>query len=336
MIGLVFGADHKPHVEELPEPTPEPDEVLLQVHFCGICGSDLHAAPPDFQVGITMGHEFAGEVVAVGRAVQGWSVGDRACVNPNGDWCGRCWACQHGMHNMCPHIWPTVIGLARNGGMAPLTAVRAHLLHRLPEEVSTKHGAWVEPLAVALRTVRRSGLAVGDPAIVFGAGPIGLLVTTLLRGAGATEITCVEPNKARASAAIAAGADHVLDPSQTPVEQHFADPIAAPGHAFECTGVADVLRTAVKVLRPRGRLTVTGFARKAPFFDAADLLFKEIDIRGSFIYDDEFPAAIDLLARRKIDVDALTTGVLDVSQGPQAFEQMLTSADTIKMLLSSR
>jgi 2-desacetyl-2-hydroxyethyl bacteriochlorophyllide A dehydrogenase len=334
MIGVVFGGDHRPQVQELPEPTPGPDEVLLHVHFCGICGSDLHAAPPDFQVGVTMGHEFAGEVVAVGRDVRGWRVGDRACVNPNGDWCGRCWACRHGLHNMCPHIWPTVVGLARNGGMAPLAAVRDRLLHRLPDEVSTRHGAWVEPLAVALRTVRRSELAVGDPAIVFGAGPIGLLVTTLLRAAGATEITCVEPNKARAVAALAAGADHVVDPSETPVEEHFPDPVNAPAHAFECTGVAEVLRSAVKVLRPHGRVTVTGFARRSPLFDAADLLFKEIEIRGSFIYDDEFPAAIELLARGGVDVDSLTSAVVDVGDGPAAFNRMLTSADTIKVLLA--
>jgi threonine dehydrogenase-like Zn-dependent dehydrogenase len=149
------------------------------------------------------------------------------------------------------------------------------------------------------------------------------------------EITAVEPNQARAVAAIAAGADRVLDPTASPVEEQFSDPLTAPGYAFECTGVAEVMRTAVKILRPHGRVTLTGFARKPPSFDAADLLFKEIEIRGSFIYDDEFPAAIDLLARGKIDVDPLTSGVFDVSQGPQAFDQMLTSTSTIKLLLTS-
>jgi 2-desacetyl-2-hydroxyethyl bacteriochlorophyllide A dehydrogenase len=336
MQAVVFGPDRKPHVQEVSEPVPAADEVLLRVGYCGICGSDLHASTPDFRVGVTMGHEFAGEIVEVGADVEGWRTGDRACVNPNGDWCGACDFCRQGLYNMCPSIWDTVVGLVRNGGMAPLAAVKARTLHRLPDAVTPKQAAWVEPLAVALRTVRRSGLTVGNPALVFGAGPIGLLVIKLLRAAGASTITAVEPNDARAKAALGAGADHVIDPTRGPVEEYFPDPLSAPAHAFECTGVANVVRTALQVLRPHGRLTITGFAREDPSFRSSDLLFKEVEIRGSFIYIDEFPAAIDLLARGAVDVEPLTTEVMDFGSGPEAFAKMLPSSSTIKILLSPR
>jgi threonine dehydrogenase-like Zn-dependent dehydrogenase len=218
--------------------------------------------------------------------------------------------------------------------MAPYATVRARTLHRLPESVSLRQGAWVEPLAVALRTVRRSGIALGDDAIVFGAGPIGLLVTKLLRATGVSHITAVEPTATRAEAARAAGADIVLDPTTTSLEEAFPDPFRAPGFAFECTGVASVVKSAVRSLRPHGRLMVTGLAREDPSFSAADLLFKEIEITGSFIYTDEFPAAIDLLARRVVDVEPLISDVLDFGEGLQAFDQMLHSSSTIKVLLS--
>jgi threonine dehydrogenase-like Zn-dependent dehydrogenase len=283
-----------------------------------------------------MGHEFAGEVSAVGSAVEHWRIGDRACVNPNGDWCGVCGFCRAGMSNMCPFIWDKVIGLARNGGMAPYAAVRARTLHRLPNAVSLRQGAWVEPLAVALRTVRRSGIGLGDDAIVFGAGPIGLLVIKLLCATGVSHITAVEPTAARAEAARAAGAHIVIDPTATSLEEAFPDPLQAPRFAFECTGVASVVKSAVHVLRPHGRLMVTGLARQDPSFSAADLIFKEVEIRGSFIYTDEFPTAIDLLAQGAVDVEPLISNVLDFGEGLQAFDQMLTSSDTIKVLLSDR
>jgi 2-desacetyl-2-hydroxyethyl bacteriochlorophyllide A dehydrogenase len=324
MKAVVF--DGSEQLRDVPVPEVCPGEVLLQVRCCGICGSDLHAAQPDFRVGVTMGHELAGEVVAVGRNVTGWQAGDRACVNPNGDWCGECGWCRSGAHNMCPAIWDTVIGLARDGGMAAYAAVPARSLHRLPAGVSMRQGAWVEPLAVALRAVRRSGIGLGDPAVVFGAGPIGLLVVALLRAAGAGHITVVEPSPLRARLAHEMGAGDVLAPGG---EAAIA---IAPSHAFECTGVAAVTETALRVLRPRGRLTVTGFARRQPAYRSEDLLFKELEIRGSFIYVEEFAMAIDLLDRGAVDVEALTTDVRPIESALDAFHEM-RQADAVKILL---
>ena len=321
-------------VDDRPEPTPARDEVLLQVAYCGICGSDLHAATPDFHPGCVMGHEFSATVLDTGADVAGFRAGDHVVVNPNGDVCGECPACRTGAVNTCVRIPETGIGLARNGGLAPLAAVRARAVHRLPESVDLLTGAWTEPLAVALRTVRRSGFSVGQEAVVFGGGPIGLLVTGILSAAGASRIWVVEPNLTRREAALHQGATDVVDPATTPVVEVFADQATAPRFAFECAGVAGLVDQALKVLRPSGTLTVTGYSRRPPSYDAADLLFKEITIRGSFIYTTEFTEAIGLLATGRIDVAALTSGIVPVAGAAEAFHAMRTSPDAIKYLVS--
>ncbi|MFJ4172092.1 alcohol dehydrogenase catalytic domain-containing protein [Paenarthrobacter sp. NPDC089714] len=332
MKAIVFEADGEQFID-VAEPELQPGQLMLDVAFCGICGSDLHAGEPDFHPGTVMGHEFSGVVSGIGPGVKGWSVGDRVCVNPNGGWCGTCTFCTAGEVTMCASIWDNVVGLAQNGGLASRVAVPARMVHRLPDSVSLEMGAWVEPLAVALRTVRRSEASLGDTAVVFGAGPIGLLVTMLLRAAGLSQVTVVETSPERRAKALEVGATEVLDPIQTNPVDYFADPVTAPAFAFECTGVAQVTATAVGVLRPHGRLTVTGFARNPPTYQAADLLFKEIDIRGSFIYVEEFAMAIDLLARGVVDVAPLISGIVDLSGAAEAFTNMRSSPSAVKYLI---
>lgn len=321
-------------VGDVPDPTPVTGGVVVKVDFCGICGSDLHAHQQGFETGVVLGHEFAGEIIEIGSGVTDYRVGDRVCVNPNGDWCGRCTFCRAGEHNLCTDLPRTAIGVARHGGMAPYAAVPARTLHRLPDNVTTEQGAWVEPLATALRGVRRSGVAMGDSAIVFGGGPIGLLVITLLRAMGASRITAFEPSPARAAKAAEVGADLVVDPLTSAPETVFADLANAPQHAFECSGAPSAVESALRVLRPRGVLTVTGLARKPPSYQASDLLLKELTIRGSYIYDGEFTQAIDLLDRGVFDVAPLTSGVRGIEGGPDAFADMRSAADLVKVLLS--
>jgi 2-desacetyl-2-hydroxyethyl bacteriochlorophyllide A dehydrogenase len=320
---------------EVPEPVPDVGDVVLKMDFCGICGSDLHAAAGDFVPGIVMGHEFAGQIIEVGPGVSGWNVGERVCVNPNGNVCGTCGPCRSGASNLCLSVRDTSIGLARHGGLAPRVAVPAITLHRLPEEVSTRQGAWVEPLAVALRTVRRSEFRSGEDAIVFGAGPIGLLVTAILRSEGARSITVVAKSEARRSMASHQGADRILDSAELegPDTDYFGDPAKAPSFAYDCTGADTVTRTALRLLAPQGRLTVTGYSRKPPSYDAKDLLFKELDIRSSFIYRDEFPAAIRMLATHKVDVDSMVTGTVPVEDARVAFDSLRASGSAIKYLI---
>jgi len=336
MQAVLLGADGKEFVGELPDPRPAADEVVLRVEYCGICGSDLHAQHQGFNIGVALGHEFAGKIVELGSGVAGFRVGDRVTVNPNGDWCGRCGFCKAGQYNLCTELFRTAVGVARHGGMAPFVAVPTKVLHRLPDGVTTRQGAWAEPLATALRGVRKSGLGMGDPAIVFGGGPIGLLVITLLRAMGAGTITAFEPSPLRAAKAAVVGADVVIDPLNVDVAEVFPDIASAPSHAFECSGVAAATDMALRVLRPRGVLTVTGVAAKAPFYQAPDLVFKELTIQGSFIYEGEFAMAIELLDRGVVDVEPLTSDVRSIGAGPQAFDEMRAAAGLVKVLLRAQ
>jgi threonine dehydrogenase-like Zn-dependent dehydrogenase len=233
---------------------------------------------------------------------------------------------------MCNGIWATAVGLARNGGLAPYAAVRACTLHKLPDSVDLLSAAWVEPLGVALRTVRRSGIEPGADAVVIGGGPVGLLVTTILGSMGMGTLTVVEPNPKRSEIALQQGANEAIDPFAVELTEHFA--ARAPQFVYECSGVAVSVSNGAAILAPHGTLCLTGFSRKPPFFNSGDVLWKELRILGSFIYVQEFADAISLLAKGGINVKPLVTGVLPVAEAPKAFEAMRTSPDTVKYLMS--
>lgn len=334
MEAVVFNGTNE-EVTTVPEPVLGPGEVLVDVAYCGICGSDLHAASGDFHDGTVMGHEFSGTVAEVADDVADWAVGDRIVVNPNGAWCGACDQCVRGAFNMCPHVWEGAVGLAQNGGLAAHTVVAARMLRRIPDTLDLRRAALTEPLAVSLRTVRRSEIAIGDTAVVFGGGPIGLLVTALLRAAGASRITVVEPSAGRRAVAMTMGATATIDPTVTDPTTAFIDG-ERPLFGYDCTGVQSIPGVALRTIAPHGRLTITGFSRKPPTFDAAELLFSERDIRGSFIYVEEFEQAIDLLASGVVDVDPLISDVVEIEDADRAFDAMRHSPDAFKYLITSR
>lgn len=332
MKAIVFDGKGE-RLQEVSAPEVGPGELLLDVAYCGICGTDLHANEPTFTSGIVMGHEFSGTIAAVGSGVEGWAVGERVCVNPNGAWCGTCPRCLAGATNLCETLRKTSVGLAWHGGLAPQVSLPTRVVHRLPDSVTLEQGAWVEPTAVALRAVHRSGARLGDRVVVFGAGPIGLLVLQLLRLAGVVEVTVVEPSAQRRARAEKFGAAQVVDPTETDVAEILHGD-AAPEVAFECTGVAEVSRTAVAVLKARGRLLITGFSHRPPSFEAVDLLLKEIDISSTFLYVEEFKQAIELMAQGVIDVESLTSGIVDLNEGVTAFTAMRdSSSDAVKYLI---
>lgn len=335
MKAVVLSAVRTPEMVELTDPRPEPGQVVVALDHCGICGSDLHAATSDLYLeGVPMGHEFSGRVVETGADATGWRVGNRVVVNPNGAVCGDCAACRRGQRNLCPAILQNSVGARTPGGLAEYTAVDIHTLHGIPDGMSGADAAWTEPVAVALRVVRRSGVRAGDDAIVFGAGPIGLLVTSSLRSVGAASITVVEPDMTRRTIAAGLGADRVIDPTSEDLGLVFPDAAQAPAFAFDCVGTPQITASALRVIRPLGRLTVVGVARPNLELVTTDLVFKEVDIRGSFIYIDEFSQALVLLAKGVIHVDVLTSDIRPLSSALSAFDDMRSGNGVVKILLS--
>ena len=325
-------------LQDRPEPEAKPGEVLFKSEHCGICGTDLHATllKDLFVPNIIMGHEFAGTVVDIGKGVEGWNVGDKAAINPNGNICGECEQCRQGYPNLCfTGVRVRAIGVQRDGGMANLVSLPMQILNKLPDPVSTLQGAWVEPLATVVRGVRVSGVTVGSSTLIIGAGPIGLLAVQTLKNTGVGNIIVVEPSAFRREKAKTLGADIVLDPLKENITEIIGSEIKSPEYIFECSGHPSAVNTAVQLINARGVITVIGVSPELLKVDAGQLIFKEAIIRGSIIYVDEFEIAIRLLEQGLIDVEALTTEVIELKNFQYGFNRLSKAGDAIKILIKT-
>ena len=325
-------------VGQRPVPAPRPDQVLVEVDLCGICGSDLHAPdlPQVYRSGFVLGHEMSGRVVQTGAKISGWSLGDRVALNPNGNVCGACEFCRTGRPNFCHQAtMETALGLQADGGLEPLVAVSPKTLRRLPEGTGRLEAAWVEPTATALRALRRAGDIAGATVLVTGGGPIGQLACRLAAHSHAGRIILIEPAEERRAFAAASGADVILAPDEASARLASADRSSLGADvALECSGSASATAVALDALRPGGVLVVVG-AGNGSGLDPATILLKEITVRGSFTYADEFDDAITLLADGGIEVADLTTDVVPLSAALSAFES-LRAARTMKVLVDPR
>lgn len=335
MRAVILNDQRRHELVTVADPAPGPTEVLVRPHFCGICGSDLHAPELDlFRSGIVSGHEFAGEVVAVGREVTGFAVGQAVTANPNGKVCHACRYCREGRYNLCRvATWENPLGVARNGGMAELVALDAAYVHALPEGLDTRRGAWTEPLAVALRAVRTTPVRIGDSAAVIGGGPVGQLVVQLLRLAGVSRVVLVEPSPFRRQMATQLGADEVLTPQELDAAR-ASGAFREVDHVLECSGFVGAVQTALTMVAAGGTIRLVGMSPTPPSFDAVDLVSREVQLLGGFIYVEEFAQAIDLLAAGRIDVDLLTTHLTPLADFAQAFAALRQPEEAMKVLIS--
>ena len=254
-------------LEEIPVPEISDDEVLVEVKYCGICGTDLHAfqAPGFLPVGTFLGHEFSGVLAKVGNKVEGWKPGDRVVVVPAYS-CGECYACKHGFPEICERTMES-IGCFTDEGMpggftkfvrVPIPQRR---LYSLPEEVSFEEGALVEPLATSLHAVRISAFSPGDQAMVLGAGAIGLGVISFLKNAGAGLIIATEVNAKRAELANKLGADHVFNPQKVSNLQEEVLRITnglGVNQVFDCSGVPRLFKMQSLFSDPEAKLCLLG------------------------------------------------------------------------------
>ena len=331
MKSVVFDVDRTVRLAERPEPRPSDTDVLLRPAFVGICGTDLHAAQLDhFRPGVIMGHEFAGRVVATGRSAQRFSEGDLVVVNPNGNRCDTCEACQSGRINLCAAtVFERGIGIHEDGGMAELVSVHERVLTRVPPAVTEQAAAWTEPLATAVRAFRWADIPAGSSATVIGAGPIGLLVTQLLAGGQLSHVRVLEPSPFRREMAHRMGATETHVPQATPSTE-----IERTDVAFECSGSNQGFSTAMMSVRPGGTVIVVGLATHLLTLKPFALVAQEIRIQGSIIYDDrDFDEALSLLARGAIDVAALVTDVMPLDDYAEAFRRLKSPETATKILL---
>ncbi|WP_047869783.1 zinc-dependent alcohol dehydrogenase family protein [Nocardiopsis sp. RV163] len=304
-------------VGDRPDPQPAADGVVIRVGACGICGTDLHIADGEFPPSpypLVPGHEFAGTVTAVGENAPGdLRPGDRVAVDPS-LFCGHCEYCRAGRGNLCAN-WGA-IGDTVDGAFAEYVAVPAANCYRLPDSVSMREGALVEPLSCAVHGVRRIGVENGERFLVVGAGTMGLLLQQLLQNSGA-RVTVVDRNTRRlAIAADLGAAATATDTSELGDERFDA--------AVDVTGAPPAIEAAFDSLRRGGRLLVFGVADEAarvalsPFRIYND----EITVVGSMAVLNSYGAAVDLISAGAVRTAPLLTDALPLEKFPEALAMM--------------
>jgi (R,R)-butanediol dehydrogenase/meso-butanediol dehydrogenase/diacetyl reductase len=331
MRAAVFPAFRQPLViETLPDPTPGDGEIVVRVGRCGICGSDLHLSEDESlgaQPGTVFGHEFAGEVVALGKGAEGLAVGDRVAVSPLKS-CGQCDACRKGEVQWCAGF-----GL-QGGGYAEYTLARPNQCIVLPASASLADGAIVEPLAVALHGVNLSGMKAGDRVLILGAGPIGLAVAFWARRMGAARVAVQDVADWQRDRALGMGADaFVVDP---------ADPVGAAermlgGKAdivFECVGAPGLIAQAVEQVANRGTILLLGLCTKPDTFNSFAMLIKEVRlVTSAFFTRQEYEAALDALCAGAAEPRALVTETIGLGDTPETFEALKRRTHQCKVLI---
>ncbi len=306
MSAAVYKGEHTIGVERVPVPSLGPSQVLLRVSHCGICGTDLHMMMEDWGTpGSIGGHEYSGVVVAFGSSVEGWAVGDRAVGGPKPG-CGTCRVCRSGQTHLCA-VGSDEGATMVSGAYAEYKAVEAAALFRIPDSLDLRAAALTEPVAVALRGVRRAGPKPGDRVLVTGAGPIGLLTVAVLSAGGVTDITVSEPNANRRQLAETLGASIAVNPDELERPAMAMDLVAAPYQcAFECSGHADAMEAGLANLDRAGTLVLSGTGMRRPRFDSNRIIVHELLVTGTVEYtQDDYRAALDLLAERRLPADVL-------------------------------
>lgn len=336
-------------VETIEEPVIQPGKVKIKVEWTGICGSDLHeytAGPifvpvdtPHFvsqdKAPIVMGHEFSGQVVEIGAGVTSVNVGDPVVVEPILA-CGDCAACKKGKYNLCEHLG--FHGLSGGGGgFAEYTLVDEHMVHKMPEGLSYEQGALVEPAAVALHSVRLSKLKAGDTAIVYGTGPIGLLLIEALKVAGASEIYAVEISPERAAKAKELGAKEVIDPTKIdPVERIQELTGGGVDVAFEVTGIPAVLQQCINSTTFEGETIIVSIWETEASFQPNTIVLAERTVKGIIAYRDIFPAVMQLMNQGYFQAENLVTKRITLDDVvTEGFDALIKEKNQIKILVKS-
>lgn len=343
LAATLHGPEDLRMVERTLEPL-APGMVRVRFGAGGICGSDMHyfrhARTGDFVVRspLTLGHEVAGEIVEIAGDAPGLAVGDHVAVNPS-RWCGHCVRCREGRPNLCENIY--FMGSASKtphmqGGFASLFDATQAQCVTVPKDLPYAAAALAEPLAVCLHAVARAGAIRGKKVVLFGAGPIGLITMLAAKLAGAAEVAVVDVAAAPLAFASCLGADHVVDVSDG--EEALAALAAERAFdvAFEVSGTAAGLAAAIASVRRGGTIVQVGNlpGGRIPV-PANAVMAKELDLKGTFRFGNEFAEAVRLIVAGEVDVLQLVTAERPLADAPDAFRLALDRSQSVKVVLTA-
>lgn len=322
-------------VVEVEAREPGPGEVEIAVAYTGICGTDLHivhgAMDQRVKPNSAIGHEMSGRVVSGGAGSEAWAAGAPVTVMPL-LWCGTCPTCLAGNTHICDHL--TFIGIDAPGSLQEQWIVPVETLVPLPEDLSLRSAALVEPIAVAHHDVARGRVSSGEHVVVVGGGPVGLLIAVVAANRGA-EVAIVEIDPFRRGVAEGLGLATV-DPQAIDVSAFVDERTRGAGAdvAFEVSGSQPGVTTAVEILRARGRLVAVGIHPQPRLLDLKRVFWKELEIVGARVYTRaDFDAAIALLKTGVVPADAVISEVVALRDAPAAFELLARGGSVMKVLV---
>ena len=329
MKALVLTDYRKLELQDIPKPSPGPDEVLIRVEACGVCGSDVHGydgstgrrIPP-----LVMGHEAAGVIAEVGSAVTGFHQGQRVTFDSTVS-CGQCFYCKRGDVNLCDAR--QVLGVScgdyrRAGAFAEFVTVPARILYALPDGLSFEKAAMIEAISVAVHAVALTPVALNDTAVVVGAGMIGLLTLQAARLAGCRRIIAVDMDEGRLRTAQGLGATEVILAKGNDIPALVRELTGGRGAdvAFECVGATPTVQSAIESTRKGGTVTLVGNISPRIELPLQSVVTRQIRLQGSCASAGEIPACIDLLAAGLIEVDPMLSAFASIDEGAQWFERL--------------
>ncbi|MGY4649380.1 L-iditol 2-dehydrogenase [Mycobacterium sp. URHB0021] len=307
-------------IEDRPVPVPGAHQVLVEVAAVGVCGSDVHyyqhGRIGDFVVDAPMilGHELSGRIAAVGAEVDPQRVGQRVAVEPQHP-CRRCKQCKAGRYNLCPdmefYATPPI-----DGAFCRYVLTDDDMAHPVPDSMSDEAAALLEPLSVAIATMRKAHVVPGSSLLIAGAGPIGVICAQAARAFGAARIVVSDPMPARRERVLQFGATEVLDPAA--VDVAALDP---PVDAFvDASGAAPAVVSGIKAVGPAGHVVLVGMGSGDFPLPISHIQNLEISVTGVFRYTDTWPAAIHLVSSGAVDLDGIVTGRYDLEHVGEALD----------------
>ncbi|GAB7322241.1 hypothetical protein MBLNU13_g03237t1 [Cladosporium sp. NU13] len=343
-LSFVLEKPYAVKFEDRPVPTvADPHDVIVNVKFTGICGSDVHywthGAIGHFVVKdpMVLGHESAGIVHSVGDAVTTLKVGDRVAMEP-GIPCRRCVRCKEGDYNLCVDMRFAATP-PYDGTLAKYYRLPEDFCYKLPESVSLEEGALVEPLAVGVHITRQGNIKPGNSVVVFGAGPVGLLCMAVAKAFGASKIVSVDINEDRLQFAHKYAATHLFRSARVSAQENAANLIKecelglGADVIIDASGAEPCIQTAIHALRVGGTYVQGGMGKDEITWPIAAMCSKELTVKGSFRYSQgDYELAVKLLETGEVKVQDLITGTVEFGDAEKAFESV-RKAEGIKTLI---
>jgi L-iditol 2-dehydrogenase len=333
MKALLLSEYKKLDVVDLPRPEAREGELLIRIHACGICGSDVHGydgstgrrLPP-----IVMGHEAAGVVESVGAGVTGFAARDRVTFDST-VYCGKCFYCKRGEVNLCDDR--EVVGVStplfkRMGAFAEYVTVPARIAYKLPDEMPFAHAALIEAVSVAVHAVGLTPIALGDDALVVGAGMIGLLTLQAARLAGAGRIFVMDVDETRLELARSLGATATFNTGSEDAARASVAEIVDRTHgrgadaALECVGATAPVKLALDSVRKGATVTLVGNVAPTIELGLQSTVTRQIRLQGSCASAGEYPACIAMMSRGAIQVEPLLSAVAPLEDGAAWFKRL--------------